>query len=163
MIVTLDTLELSQAAVIAARRQHDATRLGMSHTKNLNNSLESTWGWHVVGALGEIAAAKALGVYAGGESGTIKGADLWLNGAPVQVRASTKIRGLRIRPNDNDEHIYVALVLESPWIVWEILGWMYGAEAKSPQWHHPANAVGGESWLVPAECLTPIQELERAS
>jgi hypothetical protein len=159
MKITLTAGEYGAAIRAASARQWDAVRAGYDHTKNLNNSLDSTWGWHIVGALGEVAVAKALGIYWGGESRTLKDADLAVGDTPVQVRASTKYRGLRIRRNDRDDHLYIACTMLKPWTDWELLGWMRGGDAKRPEWNRPADNLGGESWFVPADDLRCMEDL----
>ena len=151
--VELSSWEWWLGAQAATRRQLDALTHGYNLTKNVNNKESEALWWHVLGALGEIAVAKGLGLFWNGASGTFKDADL---GTEIQVRTSQFYRGLRIRPNDKDGHFYIAVLADGYPFNYELLGWMKGEDAKQDRWYKPADGRGGESWFV--ESLHPMDK-----
>jgi hypothetical protein len=93
---------------------------------------------HILGAAGELAAAKALGMFWPGHVNQYKSvADILPN---VEVRHRTKPEyDLIVREDDDPSRIYVmtqAEKLDLPKI--EVVGWIKGADAKKPEWlqHH---------------------------
>ena len=110
------------------------TRYSESRKKNLKNKIPGGYSeYDTLGALGEIAAAKALGISLNEIEGTFKGADLGFN---LQVRTTEHARGHLIirkgdnpKQGDNPKHAYI-LVRCPNQPVFEIVGWCFGFEAE---------------------------------
>lgn len=114
-----------------------------------------------LGLLGECATAKALGVeWDGGPVGVYTLRDV----GPYQVRTTTLPGGsLIVHPEDRSYDAFVfALVVDQDAV--EIRGWMWGADAQSPEYwrtqgvRHPAFFVP-QSRLHHLETLPSIMEL----
>lgn len=112
-------------------------------------------GIHVLGAAGELAVARVLGRYWGGDISTFKRADL---GRSVQVRTGSKpSHSLIIRPDDSLEDVYV-LVTGTPTRL-RVHGWIRGAEARKDEWMQ-AHAGRPPAWFVPQSALRPLKRKE---
>jgi hypothetical protein len=104
----------------------------------------------IVGALGEVVVAKALGVYwcpdIGGndhQRGDVAG---------LQVRSTTRWPvQLVIRDRDDDDDVFVLVTGQPPCLT--IAGWMRAADARRPEWQAPADHPGPPAHLVPATAL----------
>lgn len=153
MRVSLSLEEAKMAYAVAVDRQLDAMRRGLHGRHGAGEDLEISIGLHLIGAAGEIAVAKALGVYWPPSVGTFKAPDL---GSEVQVRTRTNDKhDLIIRPEDSDDDFFVLAVGRLP--VFRIVGWIYGAYAKRECW---IQMHGGRppAFFVPQSALTTINE-----
>ena len=115
----------------------------------------------IIGACGEMAAAKACGVYWDASVGRLHhcpGGDLspgW------HVRTARRAPGrLMIRDDDRDDDVYIAVLALDPWSPtrFSVLGWMTAREARS------VGVVEGYNGLDPASFVTadrlhPIEDL----
>jgi hypothetical protein len=88
MQINLNSHEVGAAVRVGALRHWEAVRGGMADRHGFDGD---GWGVHIEGALGEIAAAKALNIYWDGSVNTFKADDL----AGIQVRTPLA-RGLRV-------------------------------------------------------------------
>jgi len=109
----------------------------------------------IIGAAGEMAVAKLLGVYWTAGINTFHGSDLGIN---IQVRtARKKGYSLIVRDSDNDQHAYILVISQPP--RYHIIGWLWGYECKqSEYWRAPNNRPG--AWFVPQDKLKNITTLE---
>ena len=109
----------------------------------------------IIGAAGEMAVAKLLGIYWSAGVNTFHGADLGIN---IQVRATDKIDySLIVRQDDDDQHAYILVISQSP--EYHIVGWLWGHECKKDQyWKAPNNRPG--AWFVPQDKLKDMNRLE---
>lgn len=110
---------------------------------------------HIEGAAGEIAFAKAFGLYPGFTINTFKAADI---GSNVQVRTRSERRyGLIVRPDDEDDAVFVHVIGVRPHFA--VMGWMLGREAKQIGY----LATYGDrpaAYFVPSEELRDLSELQ---
>lgn len=109
---------------------------------------------HIEGSAGELAFAKAFGLYPGFTLNTFKAADI---GANIQVRTRSERRyGLIVRPDDDDADIFVHVIGTRPY--YAIMGWMLGGAAKSPAY---IETYGDRppAYFVPTEDLRDLSEL----
>lgn len=151
--VRLTWPEVYRAGCVGLSARLGALRKGFKDKFESNRSDE--FGNHIIGACGEKAVAKHLGLYWNDDlDGDCKKADVGKN---VQVRTVTKAsHRLIIRPHDNDEHFLFLVVSELP--VFHILGWVLTKEGKQDQWLTDAGNGGQAAYFVPQEFLRPMSE-----
>jgi len=157
--VRLTPSELFIGAQVAAMRRIKSLSRGGKEKHGLNRD---PWDANINGALGEIAAAKALGRYWDASVDVFGRADIpandmfGLNG--IQIRTMGKNHfDLLIRPSDSDSDVFVLVTSEqSPLFI--VHGWTTGAEAKQEQW---LDMKGGRvaAYFVPQKCLKPLCSL----
>jgi hypothetical protein len=155
--VTLTWSEVMQAAMVGVMRQTTNLRDGRKDAHGLGSELDG-WGLHVEGCCGEMAAAKALGVFWSGSHGTLRVPDI---GEQFQVRTRTlrtqQSNSLILHPSDLDDAIFILVLGRVP--AYEVAGWIQGAAGKRPEhWKDPAG--GRPAFFVPPSVLRPIQELK---
>lgn len=122
--VVLTPLELAIAELVGTTRQRESVQAGRKDQHGFDGVDGEDK--HVSGAAGEIALAKALGLYPGFTINTFKAADL---GPNIQVRTrSERNYNLYVRPNESDEEIFVVVLDTSPEFL--VLGWLKGVDAK---------------------------------
>lgn len=114
---------------------------------------------HVIGAMGEFAVARLLGLNwnpVTGVTDTARG-DL----ENLQVKSITaRNRSLIVRPHDPDEFPYVLVFVSM--MEAEILGWISGKEAKRSHYFReadPSRGIHQAAYFVPAKDLKPISTL----
>lgn len=106
----------------------------------------------IVGALGEMAVAKALDKFWAGALGNFKAADV----GRVQVRATARLNGsLLLHSPDTDEAAFV-LVVGLPPDLW-IPGWILARAGKNSKWVR--KDTGRPAFFVPQAALRPLTEL----
>jgi len=118
--------------------------------------LEHKYGYNGHGAIDDIEAAAAefavsLAMNISWQAGvnTFKDAD---NGNLTQARATKHQDGcLIVRPNDPDNHRYI-LVIQEGETRFNIVGWMWGSDAKQEQWKKAPNGRP-PAFFVPQEEL----------
>jgi hypothetical protein len=90
--------------------------------------------WHIEGAGGEVAAAKALGRRRDGQVNTEKEGGVV---GHIQVRTRSRYDGLFVRPNDRDDDMLVLVTGVYP--TYRVCGWIRGADAKQGQAGGPTS------------------------
>jgi hypothetical protein len=152
MNVKLTGSELYLAAQIGIARQMEAMRKGLPD-KHGFDGLEG-WTVHIEGAAGEMAVAKALGLFWNGSLNTFKTqADV----QRLEVRTRSKhYYELLIRPNDDSDALFVLVTGRAP--DFEVKGWIRGSEAKKQEW---LQNHGGRppAYFVPHDALRQLDEL----
>jgi hypothetical protein len=148
--VVLSWHEVAMASEIGRLRQ-----LASIKASRLDRHGFSGNGWdvHIEGACGELAAAKYLDLYWDGSVDTFKANDLPL----IQVRTRSRHDyELLVRPEDDDEAIWVLVTGQSP-CFW-LRGWLMGRECKRFEW---VREHGGRppAYFVPTLGLRPISQL----
>jgi hypothetical protein len=154
-MIVLSDEEIDAARDAASRRQ------GYARANQLKALLpEDRWDpadGHLLGALGEIAAAKYLGVlWNGATVGRLGGvADV---GANIQVRTREGNRhGLIVRPSARDEDLYL-LVHTLDRREFRIVGYLLARYAKEFEPSDPGG-LGKPIHLVPEDCLLDPEPL----
>jgi hypothetical protein len=157
MEVRLEWHEVQMGAQVGLARHVEAIRKGLIDRRK---DISRTWDQHICGALGEMAAAKALNCHWSGGINTFKGADIGRN---IQVRTrpfdTDRVKyDLIVRDADKDSDVFILVQGESDRFV--IGGWITGRDAKREDWR---RNYGGhqESWFVPKDGLWPIEQLNR--
>jgi hypothetical protein len=148
MQITLTNEDMKLARELAQTRRSESRSKGL-HDYRYDRS-KSGEDVDYLGALGEIALAKALGEDPALTEGTFKAADhvdRWE--LPIQVRATDRLDGrLIIRSNDDPDHWYVLVTIDGP--VATIGCMIDGKSVQSREaWRGPARDVDDVYWFVP--------------
>ena len=148
MNVVLTPQELMIAATVGVMRQITNLR----DCRRDAHGAEAKYGWqyHIEGACGECAVAKACGAYWNGNLGNLKADDV----GRLQVRAgSGEDYRLIIHDTDPDERKFVLVVGLAP--RYRLCGWLYGREGKRPEfWTDPVGQR--PAYFIPQSLLHPI-------
>ena len=108
---------------------------------------------NVMGAVGEVAAAKWLGLRRPESVNTFKAPDLTI-GLQVRTRPNdgSKIKGdhLIVRDSDPVEDIYILVYYGVTRC--QIVGWCFGREARRPEWRYGYGDMP-EAWFIPPDML----------
>ena len=149
--VSLSRLEVYVGSMVGAWRQVSALELPDRH----GYEGKAPWDIHINGVLGEMAAAKALGVYYSFTINTFKdGGDI---SSDLQVRTRSRHDwDLIVRHDDRDEDRFILVTGTAP--KYAVHGWLYGHEAKQSQW---LQAHGGReaAYFVPQSALRDLGEV----
>lgn len=151
MNVTLTTSEIAAALQVAYRRQMEAVerKLPGRHGAADVQFCEALRR-HINGAGGELAFAKALGIYWDAGVNTFKAPDV----GGFQVRTRSKATyDLIVREGDSDMEVFVLVVGEMP--DYRIVGGIRGARAKRDEWLRD-HGGHGRAWFVPQSALKPF-------
>lgn len=153
MNVTLEWYELSRAALVGVSRNVEALRM-KCHDRLSTKA--SNWDIHILGALGECALCKALGLYWAGGINTFKAGDV---GDLLQVRTrSNHAYEMIVRRGDKDTDIFT-LVTGGP-AEFRVVGWLTGKDAKRKEWLKNYGGYG-EEYFVPQSALRPMADLPK--
>ena len=127
----------------------------MRHIENLKkkrgdrygaNKQGNGWQIDIVGALGEMALAKALGFYWEGK-GRLSAPDV----GPLQVRTCSDNRHhLLLHPGDDDDRRFYLVVAKTPHF--EIAGWILGRDGKRDEFWQE-RVQGRPAYFVPPSAL----------
>jgi hypothetical protein len=151
LLVELTPAELLLASTVGCMRQVANLRDGRRDAHGAQR--ESGWQLHVEGACGELAVAKALGLFWSGSIGNLRAADV----GEVQVRTRSRDDyDLIVHPSDPDGAAFVLVVGTAP--RFKLVGWLPGREAKHQRhWLDPAGGRPAffvkQSWLYPMGLL----------
>lgn len=148
--VSLTLLEFDLAQHVAAQRNRDGIRANADASKFGNAA--DTLAVHLRGALGEIAAAKALRRYWTGAGSDFHHDD---DVGRIQVRVTDREDGcLIVRPDEGHDN--------DPWVLvtgtfphYVVRGWIYGHEARQPEFLRAPNGRPA-AHFVPQAALTPV-------
>jgi hypothetical protein len=149
MLVKLTTMEMLIATSLGTARHMQS----VSRTPTRGQSKESSLDSHILGAMGEIAAAKAMGIYPGFTINNFDGPDM---GIDIQVRTSRRDK-LIIAPHDKADQKYVLVTGNAPNM--NVVGWIWGNDAKDDIWMFDPHNNRPPAYFVPSEALYPIEEI----
>ncbi len=152
MRVHLTWAQVAMAAGVGVWRHSAALQAGR---KDRREELEEK-GWliHIEGAIGEYAAALAIGVPWEATVNTFKRVgDL----GSVEVRTRSKDwHELQVRPDDPLDRPYVLVTGTPP--IYTVRGWVWGHEAEEKGRKLDPGDKGMPAWFVPQEGLRPIDD-----
>lgn len=152
--VRLEPYECQMAAFAGMQRQTSCLNTPDSH--GFVGDEGQGWNIHIEGAGGEIALAKALGMYWSGSVNTFKvGGDV----GELQVRTrSQHYYDLILRPDDRDDDLFALVTGLMPNYL--VRGWTYARDAKRSEF---VQKYGGRpaAWFVPTHFLRPFKKLVR--
>jgi hypothetical protein len=154
MIITLSQPKARWAVEVAVARQQQAQTQGRPDRYGSCGGVDD----HILGALGECAAAQALGVPWTPGVGTYKA----LGGDGVaDLEVKTRSRhwyDLIYRPGDHPKRRYLLVTSEDRVEFW-IHGWLTGAECMRDEWKKDHGNRGHPAWFVPKEVLHDVKFL----
>lgn len=149
MKVRLSTYEVMVAAEVGKMRTVSSMK---ADYPNRHGMPERDWDADIEGAAGEMVVARAFGLYWDCSVNTFKRADLPFR---IQVRTTAQ-KSLIVRPDDDDEDVFVLVRGRSP--EFEVAGWMLGRDAKRDCWSQAPNGRPA-AWFVPPDALSPPEAL----
>ena len=119
------------------------------------NNAKSGWQASLMGACGEVAVAKWLGVYYDGALGNFKAADV----GEFQVRTNSWLNGdLILHPADKDDEKFILVLAHNP-PAYTIYGWAYGREGKKPEFYRQLVEGRPKVYCPPQRILRPMDTL----
>ena len=145
--VELTPVEIWLGASVGVSRRVNAIK---NNRTPVNGQPEDQfWNDHVEGALGEMALAKAFGLYWSG--GVFRGDDV----GPYQVRTRTKHHyDLILHKTDNDEKVFYLVTGQHGRYV--IRGWIKAADGKREEYWNDKADNGRAAYFVPQAKLNPV-------
>ena len=155
MEVTLTVPEMNLALQSAWLRIMVSTAKGLNAATTKPRPFLTRIKEEVVGAVAEVAVAKAVGGFFVPSVNTFHRVPDILH--DVEVRATDDRNGrLIVRDNDSNDRRYLLVTTDG--LNSTIVGWMTGGDAKQDHWR--ANPGGyRESWFVPQHALRPPEEV----
>jgi hypothetical protein len=154
LAVTLTNAEMLTAAICGARRGVQGRVKGRRHRWN-SQSDRAQWDDDIEGSGGELAVAKAFGMYPTGMGGDApEPGDV----GPLEVRTTPRHDGrLILHPDDDDNRLFVLVTGSMPNYV--IRGWIIAGDGKQPgHWEDPTGK-GRWAFFVPTRLLHPPHTL----
>lgn len=157
MEVILTYAELQIAHVAAGQRWLQCVKFGAGAKYGAPEDGSEADAISLQGAVGEMAVAKGLNLYWVGSVGEWSaGHDV---GGCVDVRSVTKPNHcLILHEMDKDKTPYVLVELSSPSRA-TLVGWVYGADGKKPEYWSDPSGKRRPAFFVPRRALRPIDEL----
>lgn len=149
--VRLSPYEIDMAANVGLRRQLEALRSGL---KDCHGFEGDGWGVHIEGAMGEMAFAKASGMFWDGSVNTFR-----IQGDVGRVEVRTRSQHqyeLIVRDNDKDDSYYV--LVTGKYGEYQIRGYIVGAKAKKPRWSR-THGNRPAAFFVPHGAMEPVARL----
>lgn len=146
--VKLTYAEVQAAALTGVQRHVESLKAG--HQNRYAANKDNAWQLDIQGALGEMAVAKALGIFWSHSVNAFKAPDV----GTLHVRSSTNADApLIVRPGDDQAAAFVLVTGSDN--VWTVHGWIRASAARRDEWR--GNPGGyGEAWFVPQQALTPL-------
>lgn len=154
--VSLTEFEVWWASLVGTRRQVESLRKGLSHKAGLKAE-DNDFSYHIIGALAELALAKALNLYWPGSVNTFKEPDVHI----YHVRwTSNSKRGLIVRPHDPDG-IYVLVTGNANKMT--VHGYAHSSEIKDNKYLSSPDPTRPPCYELPRGLLKPINTLKENS
>ena len=151
MNVLLTWPEVLLAAHVGVARRVDSLRNNRKPAYGC--TIEGAWDRDIEGACGEIAVAKALGIYWSGMGG-----DLKVDVGPYQVRQTGRANGcLLLHHKDDDDKQFILVTGHPPRM--RIAGWIFAGDGKRKQWRKDPTGEGRPAWFVPQSALKDFATL----
>lgn|SRR5262245_13193766 len=149
--ITLTWSEVRIAALVGCQRHVEALSRQL---QNRQRADDDGWRIHIEGAAGEMAAARALGMYWPMTVNTFRSA-----GDVGRIEVRTRSRAdyqLIIRDDDRDQAPFVLVRGQIP--TFDVVGWTYGGHGKRPEW---LRAYGGReaAYFIPDAALRALELL----
>jgi hypothetical protein len=153
MKVRLTQTELMVAAYVGSGRNVQC--LTREYTPGAGVGVVNTWTPNIEGAGGEMATAKALGIYYEPIIGNLHADDV----GPYQVRTNMSRRydDTCLRPRDKPDRVYIGVLSFCP--EFELIGWIWGVDGKLDEWLRPGDPGRPPCFYVPRKKLLPMREL----
>jgi len=154
--ILLDKSDFSTALYCGALRSMESILHGREDSVYNKSWLDGTRD-HILGACGEIAVAKFLGVYSSLSINEFGKPDIHVNNVSIEVRhrASTD-HDLIVRRRDNPSSVFVLTRGMPPSI--QIVGWNIGREIMIDKYLNNHGGYG-QAWFVPPSALLEMEDL----
>jgi hypothetical protein len=149
--VKLTYPEVMSAALVGVMRQVKNLRVGRKDRYGCDP--EDGWTFHIEGACGEMAVAKATRLYWSGAIDRLRADDV----GQFQVRTCSRHSyRLLLHPDDPNDRAFVHVTGLAPnfWI----RGWIYARDKQEDWWEDPSGK-NRHAYFVPTEELRPFDEL----
>jgi hypothetical protein len=153
--IKLEPHEVALAFFNAFHDIRESRRQGLKHRGGVARRAASIWDYNIDGRGGEIAAARVLNCYYSNPTNSFSDADV--GGVEVKTRREHHY-DLRVRDTDPDTTIFL-LVTGKAWEGYRVHGWIYGHDAKQPEWWNNPDGSDEFGFFVPKSQLRPIAEL----
>jgi len=154
----LSMAEFAVAVQSAMTRMLISTGQGINHASTYKRTWLERLQEETVGCCAELAMGKLVDRYFIPEVGTFHHKPDCLH--DIEVRATARLDGrLIVRDNDANDRRYVFCTVTGN--VVNIVGWMFGHEAKQPAFLSNPNDYR-PAWFVPQAKLRPLETLEFA-
>jgi hypothetical protein len=130
---------------------------GMTKPGRYGAIQEDGWRLNIIGACGEAAVAKYLGVYWDGAIGDFSAKDV----GAIQTRANGRENGdLILHHSDNNEDVFI-LIIAARLPTVNLAGWILGGEGKRLRFWREASPSrpGRPAFFVPQAALNPMEAL----
>ena len=152
--VVLTANEMYVASMVGLRRRLSSMSLGfLERNGAASASIAEAWYYNIVGAQGEMAGAKALGVYWPASINAAKSDPDMPPDWQVRTRGKSSY-DLMIRKDDIDSHKYLLVTGTGPEFL--VHGWIYGKDAKQEEWYGVKGVRNNPCFWVPQSALTDI-------
>jgi hypothetical protein len=150
--IELTNAELLHAGIMGVMRRVSSIKRGLKPQYGFND--ENPWQIDIEGSCGELAVAKALGIYASLGLDTFKAPDL--PGMQIKTRSNHSYE-LIVRPHDAEDQHYVLVTGKNG--KYRVHGWILGKDAKQKKWE---QTHGGRdaAYFVPQDVLKPMDDLK---
>ena len=147
---------------VGCRRRIRSIQQNLRTAGDASGKDPDTWTHNIEGAIGEMAVAKALGVYWSGSVDTFKNL---LDIENFEIRCRTRPNyELFVRPHDPGDRWYLLVLGESdnrkeegkpP--IYRVVGVMRGSDAKRPEWLKNPGKGFKPAYFVPTDQLIDIE------
>lgn len=149
MHIQLTSSEIMQGALVGVMRQVQNLKVGRKDAYGAEQ--EQGWQYHLEGALGEMAVAKALGIYWNGNLSDLDASDMFAG--RIEVRTTSHPRGrLIMHDKDKDDHVYILAIGVNG--SYRIQGCITGRDGKKPEYWVKGKRP---AYFVPWEALSPVK------
>lgn len=144
--------EVTHASTVGLARHWSALKRSLRETNGSERA--NHWFTHQLGAIGELAVAKALSVHWAGNVGKEGRPDIVYNGFSIEVRAVTDpSHRLIVHPEDQADFFILTVLDELPFVT--IAGVLSASDAKKKEyWHDPQG--GRPAFFIPRGSLRSL-------
>lgn len=129
IIIPLSHQELTTATLVGVRRQLSAIECGRQHWGVLASSEDLAFENHIIGAMGELAAARYFNLFWDDHVGEIDGGDI---GGVIEVRTRRALGSgldLAMRNKDLSKALKPFVLVHANPPKFRLIGWLHGDEA----------------------------------
>jgi hypothetical protein len=160
--VTLTAEDVAHAEHVGMMRLRASGNSGRNPARSQDRPITERIFHERLGCMGEIAVARHLGIT---WEGTVNTFHTRPDVGPFDVRTTNRRNGCLIIRDNDDPDVPVVLVYGSGTnddpVMW-LVGWMYGRDARRPEWLRDPHGKR-PSWFVPAAKLRPIPDTVRSA
>jgi len=156
--IVLNWNEVDLAARDAVVEYFQSRKQNLHHRPGFAGRIDNFWTYAIEGHCGQIAVARHIDAYYLNRTGQFRAPDV--AGVQVKTRLSHRYE-LRVRANDPDDLPYLLVTrdLNDECAVYRLHGWLYGHEAKRPEWLNDPDGSGEKNFFVPQDALHPLETL----